>query len=159
MSTAKERKITPLPADTNAALREVMNTMNRISDLYEEETKALIDIDSKRFLELQEKKLEQSASYQAHLSEMINRKDELRFADPSLRTKLKQMQTSFHALAARNLEALERMQRCTDRLAQTIRNAAVRTAQSQRNFSYGNTGTLNNATRNKVISTGLSETA
>jgi prefoldin subunit 5 len=157
--TSAKREISALPQDTNAALREVIKTVANINDIYQEETEALIAIDSQKFLALQEKKLDRAAAYHAHMTQMIARKDEIKNADPSLRSKLKELQKIFHALSDKNLEALERMQRCTEKLANTIRNAAIRAVQNQRNFSYSMNGTLNESGKNKVISTGLSETA
>lgn len=155
----QSKNISPLPHDMNAALREVIKTVSNMNDYYVEETEALVAIDSQKFLSLQEKKLERAMVYHNHLNEMIKRKDDIKTADPILRRKLKELQEIFHKLSESNLEALERMQRCTERLGQTIRNAALRSAQSQRSFSYGVNGTLNSASRNKVISSGHSETA
>ena len=154
-----EKKIAPLARETNAALRQIIQTVGQINDVYIEETDALIAVDSPKFFSLQDKKYDRAVIYHAHMHEMLGRKDEIKSADPLLRKKLKEMQEAFHTLTQRNLEALDRMQRCTDKLAQTIRSAAVRTAQSQRNLSYGGDGTINNYSRNKVISSGLSETA
>lgn len=148
-----------LPREINAAIRIVIGTISSINSIYTDETLALTNIDTPKFLSLQEEKFSRAQLYHSHMSEMIARKDELKSSDPALRNKLKELQAKFHELSAQNLEALERMQRCTDKLALTIRNAAIRSVQNKRNYSYGMDGLINASQKNKVISSGLSETA
>lgn len=148
-----------LPKNTDAALLEVMNTVQRLQAVYEEENKVLHDVNPEAFLALQEKKIVAAQLYKDHMEEMIDRKDEIAKASPATKERLKAVQAEFHARSVENMHAIERMQRCTERLGNTIRNAAIRAAQSMRAYSYGEDGTIAGSARNKAVSSGLSETA
>lgn len=148
-----------LPQNTDAALQEVMKTIDALRLVYEEESIALKDMNAHLFLALQDKKIDAARQYQVHMGQMIARKDEIARAAPALRSKLEQAHKDFQDVSTKNMIAIERMQRCTERLGNTIRNAAIRAAQDMRTYNYGENGTITNSTRNKVVSAGLSETA
>lgn len=148
-----------LPKNTDAALNEVITTIEALRAVYEEENKALDDMDSKEFLALQDKKIEAARQYQMHMGQMIARKDEIAHASASTKQRLKDVHATFQDISVKNMIAIGRMQRCTERLGNTIRNAAIRAAQDMRTFSYGENGAISNSARNKVVSSGLSETA
>ena len=90
---------------------------------------------------------------------MMARKGELSKADPGLKNNLKALHRDFSELSRKNIEAIERMQRCTERLGNTIRNAAIRDARNQRTFNYEGTGAFSNQAQKKIVSSGISETA
>ena len=54
---------TLLPKNTDAALAEVMTTIGALHAVYEEENRALIDMDSNTFLALQDKKIDAARQY------------------------------------------------------------------------------------------------
>lgn len=148
-----------LPTDTNAALQEVVNVIQKMGDIYKTENDILRAHDSNAFLIFQDKKIAVAHEYNTKMGEMIARKNEISNADPSVKERLKKMQADFAVLSKQNLEAIERMQRCTERLGNSIRNAAVKTAQTMRTYSYGENGTIPKSAKNKIVSSGLSETA
>lgn len=154
-----ERPVKRLSKDTNAALRDVMATVKKLGDLVEEETEALVKTDNETFLKLQDRKLAIAQDYQNVISQMVARKNEIQNADPATKQKLKEMQNEFAEISSRNLEALGRMQRSTERLGTTIRNAAIKEAQKDRGYSYGEDGAISTVSRRKAVSSGLSETA
>lgn len=147
-----------LPKNTDAALLEVISTIEKLQNVYEEENSAISELDSLGFLALQEKKIEAARRYQVHMGQMLARKNEIAKASPTTKERLKEAHAKFQEISNQNLEAIERMQRCTERLGNTIRSAAIRAAQDMRTFSYGETGEISNHARNKVVSSGLSET-
>ncbi|PCI99708.1 MAG: hypothetical protein COB14_05850 [Alphaproteobacteria bacterium] len=147
-----------LSKDTNTALREVASTINKMSKVFVEETDALNKTDRNAFIALQEQKLLTAQEYQSDMGQMIGRKNELTSADPAMKERLKKMQADFAEISSKNLEALSRMQRCTEKLGNTIRNAAIHAAQKQNGYSYGENGAISNAAKRKAISSGLSET-
>lgn len=147
-----------LSKDTNAALREVASTINNMSKIFVEETDALNATDRKAFISLQEKKLRTAQEYQNDMGQIIGRKNEMAKADPAMKEKLKKMQTDFAEISGKNIEAIARMQRCTEKLGNTIRNAALSAAQKQLGYSYGENGAISHAAQRKAISSGLSET-
>ena len=147
-----------LSKDMNTALREVSATINKMSRVFVAETSALNAVDSHAFIALQEEKLSTAQEYQNDMCQIIGRKNEITHADPSIKDKLKQMQQDFSRISKENLEALSRMQRCTEKLGNTIRNAAIHAAQKQNGYSYGENGAISNAAKKKAVSSGLSET-
>lgn len=142
----------------NAALEDVMVTIRQLFTVYELETEALENVDTNTFLSLQNEKLAKARAYQSGMEHLLNRKEEMRTADPAVRKKFEQMQTEFSALSRRNMEALGRMQRTMERLGGTLRKAAQDAAKKQRAVSYGANGILREDDR-KQISLGVSETA
>ena len=151
-------KIFTLPASPDKALQEMMNTIDVLRDIYTMETKALESTDTQKFLEIQEKKLLSADRYRQSIEQMMARKDEMSKADPVLKERLKEMQNDFSALADKNKEALSRMQRCSERLSNTLRNAAKKAIQKKRSVAYSETGTLRkNSTKHIPMS--ISETA
>lgn len=157
-TTTEKKQTKPLPKDTNAALREVVTRMDALNDVFEQETEALNNIDNKTFIALQDQKLATAVEYQDCMTQIMARKNELKKADPMVKEKLKEMQARFQDIAKRNMEALERMNRCTERVGNTIRNAAIRAANKERGFSYGEDGNIPTTSKKRSVSTGLSET-
>ncbi len=155
-STARPQKA--LPRDTNAAIRDVMGTIEKLGRVYSEEIKALSKSDSNAFFALQDNKISAAQEYENAITQMIARKNELTQADPTLRKDLQDLYDDFNALSEKNLEALNRMHRCTERLGNTIRNSVIKSARARSAYSYEENGALSNNAQRRVISSGLSET-
>ncbi len=151
-------EVAGLSHNSAKAMQEMMSTIDALRTIYVRETEALDGADTKTFLSMQDEKLEAARNYQSRIQQMLARKAEMRKADPTLRRRLQEMQSDFSQLAKKNAEALKRMDRCVERLGNTIRRAAKEEAKRQRSFSYDATGSMRHAER-KAISTGLSETA
>ncbi len=155
---APGQKAHVLSQNPGKAMREVMDAIDALQGIYVDETEALTNADTETFLSLQDRKLTAAHNYQSSIQQMLERKDEMREADPALINTLQGMQKDFSELAKKNAEALQRMNRCMERLGNTIRRAAKEAAQKQRTFSYDSTGAINK-TEGKGVSTGISETA
>ncbi len=147
-----------LSKNTDTALKEVMKSIKVLETVYEKENEALKSMNTTGFMELQDDKLDAARHYQNIMGQILSRKNEIAHADPALKERMKNAYADFKKISHENMESIERMQRCTERLGNTIRNAAIRSAQTQRSYSYGETGALSNSTQNKAISSGLSET-
>lgn len=147
-----------LSRDPTKAIQDMMSTIDELRDVYITETEALKSIDTPTFLGIQNKKLSTAKRYQRGIEEILVRKDEMRRVDPALKKRLERMQNEFSDLAHENMQALERMQRTMERVGNTVRNAARDAVNKQRAYSYGETGALHR-TENKIVSTGVSETA
>lgn len=147
-----------LPKNTDAAITEVIKTIDALRLVYEEENIVLTNMDSKAFIALQDKKANAARMFQIHMGQMIARKDEIKAAPQSLKDNLKAAHSHFQDISIKNMIAIERMQRCTERLGNTIRNAAIKAAQGMRTYSYGETGSISSFAKNKLVSSGLSET-
>lgn len=147
-----------LPRDTNAALKDIIRTITMLDAVFCDEIKALKDADTQGFMDLQTRKIATAQLYESHMQQMIARKDELQNADPSLRSRLKEMYQSFSQTSQDNTAALTRMNSNIDKLGNSIRNAAIKAAQSQRGYSYGATGAIPNTAKKKAVSTGHYET-
>lgn len=147
-----------LPVSTHAAMKDVMDTIKALGNVYREETEALEKSDTKAFMAMQDKKIHAAQEYQTVMAQMVARKNELKTADPAIKDRLDKLHKGFQALSKQNLDAIDRMQRCTERLGNTIRNAAIKSEQTKRGYSYSETGAIPNTSRKKAISSGLSET-
>lgn len=147
-----------LSSDPEKAMQEMMETIDSLRDVYVRETDALESVDTKAFLDIQEEKLSAAKRYQMNVEQMLARREELKEVNPLLRKRLEEMQAEFAELSKKNVEALERMQRTTDRLGDTIRDAAKEAAKKNNAFSYGESGTMHGAEK-KSVSMGVSETA
>lgn len=147
-----------LPRNPNSAMQEMMNTIDHIRGVYQRETDILEVADMQSFIAIQDEKFQAAELYQSDVTEIMSRKDEMKKADPVLKSQLEAMQKDFVALTQKNMEALERMRRIMDRLGGKIREAVRDEAQKQRAVSYGESGHLDHDER-KAISTGISETA
>ena len=155
MSKAATGKIKP--RDPNAALQEIIKTIDVLRDVYVRETAALNEADAKKFIALQETKLLAARKYQEIIDHILSRKEEIKTANPALKRKLNEMQKDFFDLSAKNMEALKRMQRTTERLGAVIMSAAKDVANKNRAVSYGDKGALQTDER-KTVSMGVSET-
>lgn len=158
MSAPNNENALVLSKNPNAAMQEMMNTIDALRGVYRQETEALEAADARKFLELQSEKLKVARDYQAGIEQFIARKSEMKNTNPLLRQRLQDMQKDFVDLTNKNMEALKRMQRVSERLGNTIRHAAKEAAVRQRAFSYGETGALKSSEK-KSVSMGLSETA
>ncbi|MCB1563112.1 MAG: flagellar protein FlgN [Alphaproteobacteria bacterium] len=147
-----------LSQDPEQAMQEMMESIDTLRAVYQEETEALITVNTQAFLDLQTQKLEAARTYQQGIEEILERREEMQNVNPLTKKRLAEMQKNFSTLSEQNMEALKRMQRTMDRLSQTIRKAAKDAAHKQRAFSYGENGTLQ-SDNGKIVSTGISETA
>jgi hypothetical protein len=147
-----------LARDPNKAMQEMMSLIDELRDLYESETQALEETDTKLFLALQERKITAAKRYEAGVTQMMSRKDELKTVEPAAKQTLEGMQRDFSLLCHKNMKALERMQRTTQRLGNTIRNAAKNAIKQQRTVNYSQNGRLDGNDK-KTLSIGISETA
>lgn len=153
-SKAKMKK----PVDMRTAVVDVIETIRALNTLYSEETDALKRSDSKAFMALQDQKIKSAQEYHNKMAHILAYKEDVKRIDAPLKDRLRQLQNEFQAISKENVAAIERMQRCTERLGNRLRTAAVNSAQQQRSFSYSETGAIPNATQKKVVSSGVSET-
>lgn len=149
-----EAQIKPLPQNPNAAMIEMMYIIDNFRTVMIRESEALERADAPAFLELQDEKLAVARQYERGISTLLDRKDELRAADPSLKNRLQAMQSGFHEATQRNLEGLERMRTGTQRLHEKIMMAARDTAINEQRFAYGSSGTMQGGGRASI---GVSE--
>ncbi len=147
-----------LPKDPNAAMQEMMKTIDHLRNVYRRETEVLEAADTRAFLEMQVEKLKAARAYQDGVGQILERKDEMKKSNPLLRRRLEDMQKDFADLTVKNMDALKRMGRVAERLGNSVRVAAKDAAVRNRAFSYGETGTLKSSEK-KSVSMGVSETA
>lgn len=145
-----------LSRDPRKAIAEMMATIDALRAVYAEETDALERADTQRFMALQDRKIETARNYQSGIAQIAARKEEIRAADPSLRQALVARQEEFSALAARNLQALDRVNRGVRKLGERIMRSARDAAQKEA-VNYGKRGQLNGY--KGPVSIGVSEQA
>lgn len=155
---AKEKQVLSLSSNPEKAVREMMETITALEEVYKIENAALEKADTATFLSLQESKLAAARLYQDRAREIMDRKNEMENVDPTLKNKLAGMQTGFTALAKTNAELLERMRNSMDRVGNILRRAAKQTAREQQTYHYDARGSIAHG-ENKSVSTGINETA
>ena len=141
-----------------AAMQEMMVTIDQIRDVYTRETEALDATNTHAFLEMQQEKLQAARKYQLGIEDIMRRRDEFKNISPLTKKRLADMQAEFAAITRKNMEALDRMQRCVHRMGETISAAAREAAAKHTTFSYGQSGRANVNVK-QAVSMGISETA
>jgi hypothetical protein len=145
-----------LSTDPKKAMQEMMATIDALRGIYMEENAALEKSDTRTFMGLQERKIETARQYQSRIAQILERRDEIRAADPTLRQRLVAMQDEFSAIATENVRGLERVQRGVKRLGDRVMGAAREAAQKDV-VNYGKKGVLNKY--KGPVSIGVSEQA
>lgn len=140
------------------AIQDMMGTIDTIRDVYARETEALTAANTRAFLDMQEEKLQAARKYQIGIEAILNRRGDFKNVNPVMKKRLADMQAEFAAITRKNMEALDRMQRCVHRMGETISSAARETAAKNRTFSYGENGKAHVNVR-QAVSMGISETA
>ncbi len=142
-----------LPSDPNKALEVVMHQIKTLQGVYDEETEALSSADIIAFLDLQDKKMNAARAYQHSIDEVLRRQEDLKKAGAKQRQNLKEMQKAFFETTKKNFDALQRMQKSTDRFGNRLRKAAKDAARDAQTISYNQQGYINGA-ENRPISAG-----
>lgn len=150
----------PATRDNNAdaILNDMIKSISRLHDVYLQETDALERSDTKRFIDLQEDKLIAAKDYQDQAHYVLRNRENMVNASPDLKKRIEELQKEFADISSQNNIALERMKRTTNRLSDSIRNAAKKAAQKKVAVNYGASGVMKSDER-KIISTGIIETA
>lgn len=154
--TPSEAPVKPLPRNPEAAMLEMMKVIDSFRTLMIHETELLDKADANGFLSLQDQKLTIARHYQSGITQLLERRDEFRNADPALRGKLAAMQRGFHDVVEKNLQGLDRMRRGTDRLRDKIMLFARDAALKETRFAYGASGSMQDGGK---VTIGVSEQA
>jgi len=145
-----------LSANPDVAMQEMMDAIDNLRNVYIEETEALQNVDTMKFLQLQDKKISAARDYQAGVEQIVQRRDQFKDTPPTTREQLKQKQEEFSTLTSANLEALNRMTKTVRRLGDRVMGAARDVAQKD-SPNYGSNG---NISKNKrTVSISLNESA
>lgn len=146
-----------LSANPNRAIGDVITAGNVLEKIYCEEIDALKKPDTRGYKDLQGRKWEAAEAYYAVMEKMIARKEELKNLDPATKKRLRVMHKRFSTTTQQNLQEIQRMKKCSQRLGNTLRNAAIRAAKKTGAVSYSGNGSLNNERSHKIISSSLNE--
>lgn len=145
-----------LSGDPNKAMQQMMDTIDSLREVYREENDALSHSDTKRFLSLQDRKIEIARNYQDGAQQLLERKSDLKKINLDLKDKLVDMQSEFSGLMSENLKQLDRMRRGVNRLNDKIMTSARESARTK-NVNYSQGGNLN--LNERSVSIGLNESA
>lgn len=145
-----------LSASPEKAMQEMMEAIDDLRDVYVEETEALQQIDTMKFLKLQDKKITAARNYQSGIDQILRRRDEFQSTPDDVREELKKKQEEFSALASANIEALDRMHKTVKRLGERVMTAA-RDAAVKNSPNYSAKGSMNH--KNRGVSIGINESA
>lgn len=156
MSSDQQTHNYTLPRDPNAAILEMMRTIDALREVMLAEIESGKNTDTAGFLALQDRKISVGRDFEAGMSQLLSRREELRAADPALRARLHALQTRFHETAMINRDSLDRMRRGMERLGDRIMRFARRTAEQQNRLVYGANGHMQGSER---ASMGINESA
>ena len=158
-STGIQAPLFRLSANPKKAVKEMIEAIDRLHLIYEQETKALQKTDTASFMALQDAKINAAREYQQGIEQMIARKEEIKNVEPSLRTKLQDMQCRFSQMARENMKALQTTQRAVERFGGTLREAAKDVIKKQRSTSYTAYGRMASDDAKRISTGSISETA
>lgn len=136
-----------LPRRANDAMTEMMLTIDRLRESLVEETTALKDADTQKFMNLQGKKIEIARDYMDGITQLMARKDEIKTADPKLINLLEEKRTEFADVAHENHAAINRMQNGMKRLGDRIMETARDTAKREEQLIYGANGHMQSGSK------------
>lgn len=145
-----------LPSDPNRAMQEMMLTIDRMRSSMILETAALKEADTRKFMDLQDEKLDVARDYLDGMSQLLARKDELKNADPALQDRLEAMRADFSEIAQENHAALERMKNGMKRLGDRIMETAREASRREREIIYGGNGQMQSGFKTTM---GINESA
>ena len=145
-----------LSQDPHKAILEMMQTIDALRGVMVRETAALDKSDTAGFMTLQDEKLQAARDYQAGMSQLLARKESIRAADPTLKSRLEVLQQNFHATAVENRKSIERMRKGMQRLGERIMRHARDAADKETRLVYGATGQLQAGGKASI---GLNESA
>lgn len=156
MNIEKKQTEKRLSRDPNKAMQEMMDIITSLRSALIEETSALREADTQSFLTIQEKKIGVAQSYISGMSQLLDRKEELKDANNNLKSNLEKMREEFSETVHENHAALERMKRGMKRLGERIMEKTREAAKKEEELIYGSTGRMYSGIRASV---GVSETA
>ncbi|MGQ0527383.1 MAG: hypothetical protein ACT4OY_05050 [Alphaproteobacteria bacterium] len=157
--SGKNKPLPPLSANPDSAMQEMMGIIDNLRGIYMKETDAMTGADTDLFMKLQDEKLQAARQYQKGIEFIMDNKSDMRTAHPNLKARLAAMQEEFAALSQKNMEAIKRMQRCSQRLSETVMTAARDEARKQRAFNYAENGVIATSDRKSVSMGSINETA
>ncbi len=135
-------------------IEELLSIISSFSNLLNEETTALKEVDFEKVDTLQKQKKILAKQYEEAILSLSNRKDELLDLDIETRDKLKNTRTHFNRLLEINFNALEAAKDSNQRLVDYILNIAREaiTTDNQINYSHmGRTATYESASTSLTI--------
>lgn len=147
-----------LPSDPEKALLKTFEVICDLEHIYHDEIDAMKKSDTKAFLLLQDKKLQNAELYQSCVHQIMKRKAEMKDVNPDIKNMLKQKQAEFAELSRTNLNEIKRMQRAVSRLGETVRKATKDAAKRLRGVSYNEAGQMHNQ-EERTVSVAINETA
>lgn len=160
MSTQNTHKnAMDLSADPQRAAEEMLSIIVDLQTVYDQETAALKSMDVDGFMAMQDQKIAAARRYESAAAQFLKRQREMQALPNGIKAKLADMQNAFADMVHKNRTALERMQRTTKRLGETIQDAAKTAIQKRTNSIYGQNGALSTSKATKNMSVGIIETA
>ena len=145
-----------LSRDPDKAMQEMMSTIDALRNIYMEENDALGASDTRRFLDLQDRKITAARQYQQGAEQIIARREEFTETPVAVKARLEEMQRDFSEIASVNLGALNKLRKSVRRMNDRIIHLARETVRNE-GVNYGKNGNINKNDRR--LSIGLNESA
>jgi DNA-directed RNA polymerase beta' subunit len=142
-------------ATINNTLYDLIVTVTALRDVLLKENDALDHTNTRAFLEMQDEKVTVARRYESLMTALLARED-LKSADPKLKTQLLSIEEGFTTVMKENLIKIDRMKNATEKLGERIMKSARKSAESMTQFAYGASGTMQ---RGNKATIGVSEQA
>lgn len=151
-----DNQVTAASANPDAAMLEMMQALDALRAVYDEENNALEASDTRRFMDLQDRKIQAARRYHETAAQVVDQRENLSLANPEILRQLEKKHTDFTAMTEKNLAHIDRMNKTVKRLSERIVKSA-RDAALQDSASYSRRGTMYR--NDRPVSTGLNESA
>lgn len=153
---AGDHTMTTATANPNDAMLEMMQALDALRAVYDEENNALEASDTRRFMDLQDRKIQAAQRYHETAAHVVDQRAHLPSANPEILRQLEEKHADFSVMTQKNLAHIERMNKTVKRLSERIVKSA-RDAALQDSASYSRRGTMYR--NDRPVSTGLNESA
>ncbi len=151
-----DEQTTMAAPNPNAAMLEMMQALDALRAVYDEENNALEASDTRRFMDLQDRKIMAANRYHETAAQVVDQRENLSMANPDILRQLEEKHTDFAEMTQKNLAHIDRMNKTVKRLSERIVKSA-RDAALQDSASYSRRGTMYR--NDRPVSTGLNESA
>lgn len=149
---------TTLAKNPHKAAKEMLAIIGSLENLYERENQYLETANTQGFSALQNEKMALASSYEQGIAQMIVRREEMQTLPLDIKNTLRVSQERFAGIAQQNKTLLERMERATQKLGETIRLSAKKAVEKRTSTGYTRDGG-NYHSKTRKMSVGINETA
>lgn len=144
--------------NADQAAAQIIAITQSACEIITAENQALEALDTHNFAALQDEKMKRMQDYQQALMIMHQHKEDLKSMAPMLKKEIQDQQAQFMLITRKNLEALQRMKKVSQRFKDTLHRAAQQAHRKKSAARYTADGQVDERSK-KNLSMGISDTA